>query len=503
MIGALAGLALAARAAAAPPLGAYDVKLDETSVSGVSSGAYMAVQLAVARSALVVGAGAIAGGPYGCAGGSASTALGACMLGPPPPVAALRDAAARDAAAGRIDPLAGVARQKLWLFHGSNDGVVRKPVSDALAAFWAAAGAPPGNVQFRDDLPAAHAHVGDGYGQACGRTGGAFMNRCDGVDAAGAILQLAYGKLRERRAPGALTGRLLPFSQAEFHPDVRSISMAETGYVYVPASCAAGERCRAHVAFHGCLQGADAIGTAYVEHAGYAEWADANGIVVLYPQAVATSRVPVPGRPYNPNGCWDWWGYAGRDYARRDGPQIATVLRMLERLAGRYGGWAGPAANAAAAPALAAIDVSSTTVALAWTAAPGVVRTALERADDAACARWAEVPGATAHGPSFADRGLAPRTRHCWRLRVERAGGAVETTPVVVATTAAAPAACDPYVRTVAQHWREGRTHLRWLKTYANGSDEYAGDTGPSSLFEQVLLVQTRPGYFTVGKPCP
>jgi hypothetical protein len=54
----------------------------------------------------------------------------------------------------------------------------------------------------------------------------------------------------------------------------------------------------------------------------------------------------------------------------------------------------------------------------------------------------------------------------------------------------------------VSQHWSEGRTHLRWLKTYAKGSGDYVGAVGPGSLFEQVLLQQTRPGHFVVGQVC-
>ena len=36
---------------------------------------------------------------------------------------------------------------------------------------------------------------------------------------------------------------------------------------------------------------------------GYNEVADLNNIVILYPQAKRGSI------PYNPNGCFDWWGY--------------------------------------------------------------------------------------------------------------------------------------------------------------------------------------------------
>jgi hypothetical protein len=49
--------------------------------------------------------------------------------------------------------------------------------------------------------------------------------------------------------------------------------------------------------------------------------------VVLYPQAAKSMFMPL-----NPQGCWDWWGYTGADYATRDGAQLVTVRRMLEAL---------------------------------------------------------------------------------------------------------------------------------------------------------------------------
>ncbi|MDQ0621929.1 hypothetical protein QFZ39_001139 [Paraburkholderia graminis] len=61
-------LACGPNAAQAQSLKTYDVKLDETTVCGISSGAYMAVQFAVAYSSIVKGVGATAGGPYFCAG---------------------------------------------------------------------------------------------------------------------------------------------------------------------------------------------------------------------------------------------------------------------------------------------------------------------------------------------------------------------------------------------------------------------------------------------------
>lgn len=136
--------------APAQALKAYNVKLDETSVSGISSGAYMAVQFGVAHSAIIKGVGATAGGPYFCAESifnrelTTSRVLRRCMQGDPDfpsipitpaDVTHLIRYTEEFAAKGKIDAVSKLAHQKIWLFHGYNDGVVKKPVSDALYSF--------------------------------------------------------------------------------------------------------------------------------------------------------------------------------------------------------------------------------------------------------------------------------------------------------------------------------------------------------------------------------
>ena len=61
----------------------------------------------------------------------------------------------------------------------------------------------------------------------------------------------------------------------------------------------------------------------------YTEWAETNGMVILYPQA-ATSEVD----PSNPEGCWDWWGYDDRNYATKNGQQMQMVHSMIEWVLG-------------------------------------------------------------------------------------------------------------------------------------------------------------------------
>src|SRR5712664_243154 len=106
---------------AADPLGRFPVDPAEVSVSGISSGAFMANQLHIAHSAGIVGAGMIAGGLYGCAAESvsedgvlalASLAIGPCMSVPTllRPVDFYAQLTADLAARGWIDPPGDLVR---------------------------------------------------------------------------------------------------------------------------------------------------------------------------------------------------------------------------------------------------------------------------------------------------------------------------------------------------------------------------------------------------------
>jgi len=63
----LISLSFSLYTSSAQTLGTYKVNLTETTVSGISAGAYMANQFHVAFSSTVKGAGIVAGGPYICA----------------------------------------------------------------------------------------------------------------------------------------------------------------------------------------------------------------------------------------------------------------------------------------------------------------------------------------------------------------------------------------------------------------------------------------------------
>ena len=324
---ALLALVVALPLQAAEPLPALHAAGDAITVSGVSSGGYMAVQLHVAHSARIAGVGVIAGGPYYCAQGSLFTALYNCMQPgiwtPVTAPASLKNETDALAATRAIDPTANLARSRVWLFTGSADHTVYPAVVRALRDFYAAYQA---QVVLVADKPAGHGMVTDNHGNACDATESPYIVDCD-YDAAGQLLAFLLGALHPASAKES--GRLLSFDQVPYADgDARGIGMDDIGFLYVPQRCAA-ERCRLHVAFHGCRQGETEVGERFVREAGYNRWADSNGLVVLYPQVVKRYSPLL----FNPRGCWDWWGYTGANYHTKAAPQIRAVMKMIDRLA--------------------------------------------------------------------------------------------------------------------------------------------------------------------------
>ena len=113
----------------------------------------------------------------------------------------------------------------------------------------------------------------------------------------------------------------------------------------MPKSCQPGaaQPCRLQVVLHGCQQSAETLGETFYTHIGVNEWADANNIIVLYPQAHATEASELPSEPWimallnsNSAGCWNWWGYADdRQYLTKKGVQVDAIWKMIERIEGK------------------------------------------------------------------------------------------------------------------------------------------------------------------------
>jgi hypothetical protein len=349
---AAAAAVLSLHAGAAPaPLQNFNVDIKQTSVSGLSSGGFMAVQFGVAYSSILKGAGIVAGGPYYCARGDVGTAtrkcsctglnvfpFSFCQVAPGGTnVKQLIAITEQNAKEGSIDPTANLAGQKIWMFSGAIDSVVPPPVMDDLHTYY---GHYIGNanIRYRKDIRAEHAFPTDSFGNACEKLGKPFINNCH-FDAAGELLKWIYGSKLNPKNTAASSGKFIEFDQTEFIADRKpnEHGMANSGFAYVPAACeqssdsnkSGGGRCKLHVVFHGCQQSFASIEDKYIKHAGYNQWADTNKMIMLYPQTT-----PDPG--VNPKGCWNWFGFDRTDpgYAKKNGIQIAAVKGMIDRVAG-------------------------------------------------------------------------------------------------------------------------------------------------------------------------
>jgi poly(3-hydroxybutyrate) depolymerase len=307
LVAAVAASAWPVPATAAASLPSLHAAPARTSVSGLSSGAFMAVQYGVAFSSSVAGVGVIAGGPYNCAwlnlGGVAT-----CMTGAPSGAASWR-AAQEFARLGRIDPVAGLSKMKVYLFGGTQDRVVRPSVVAATRDFYAAAGVAGSDLAYVDSVPAGHAFIAPAFGNLCETNGSPYIGHCrvrgGSYDQPRAILEHIYGPLKP--AAATLSASIAPFDQREF--GAASTGLDDTGFVYVPRACAAAAGCAVHVVFHGCQQGAKLVASSVYSSVGYNHWADSNRLIVLYPQVAPSQAFPT-----NPQGCWDWWGYTGMNF---------------------------------------------------------------------------------------------------------------------------------------------------------------------------------------------
>ena len=444
-------LAVGAASARATSLPALVIDPAQTTVSGLSSGGYMAVQMHVAYSATFrAGAGVVAGGPYYCAQDSLINATGPCMAHSAAiPVSALVSTTKSWANAGAIDPVANLAASKVYLYSGTQDTTVVPAVMNDLKTYYAAF-VPAAAIVYKNDLGSGHAMITDDYGGNCAATASPYVNDCN-FDLAGAILAQLYGTLAPRNN-GPLSGDFIAFDQTAF---VKGHEMANTGWVYVPAACAAGELCRLHVAFHGCLQNASDVGVQFVRNTGYNRWADTNHVVVLYPQTSTAAT----------NGCWDWWGYDSANYAKKSGPQMAAVKAMVDRLSS--GTPPGMPASLPAPTGVVASGATASTMKLAWNPVPGAAGYDVYRGA-------IKLNASRLTTTSLADTGLAAATTYHWTVRAVDAGGTDgPASATVAATTTGSANVCftdSNYALTLAS-----RAYALYGSTYADGSNEYMG----------------------------
>lgn len=474
-----AGLVGAAGVHAAVPLPALKTDANEVSVSGLSSGGFMAVQLHVAFSATFGrGAGIVAGGPFYCAEGSIVNATGRCMTHSSSiPVASLVSTTNSWASSGLIDPVANLGGSKVYLFSGTSDNTVVQAVMNDLKTYYGSF-VPTANTFYKNTIGSGHAMITDDYGGACSTTASPYINNC-GFDLAGEMLKYLHGALNARNN-GTLSGTFTEFDQSAF---VSGHGMAATGWVYVPQSCAAGTTaCRVHVALHGCKQNYATVGDKFVRNTGYNRWADTNSMIVLYPQTSTAAT----------NSCWDWWGYDNANYAKKSGPQMAAIKAMVDKLGS--GGGATPPTGLPAPTGVGTSGATDTSMVIAWGAVSGASSYNVYRGGT-------KVNASGVAGTSYTDTGLAAATTYSWTVAAVDSGGAqgamsAAATGTTTGTTAP-PATC--YTASNYAHTTAGRAHQNGGYALANGSNQ---NMGLWNTYVTTTLKLTGSNYYVIGT-CP
>lgn len=305
------------------------VKVGSQVVSGLSAGAFAAVQLHVANAGQFVGAGIIAGGPFYCAADSQETALTSCMSAPAQLNVADCVSAAQQCQgdSSKCDPASDLAKQRVWLFSGTGDTVVNPGVMKKTVQFYEKF-MPASSVNSTFGVPAEHSWVTSNYGSSCGTLGSPYINNC-GVNAALDMMTFVLGA--PQKAGGtADQSRLYTIDQNQFAPgkNAKGISMGPNAYVYVPEACAGGAtECTLVTQLHGCTQSIDDVGMDFIMHTQMTALAETNNYVVLFPQVIKSYFSPV-----NPSACFDWWGYTGPDYATKTGKQNAVISSLIASL---------------------------------------------------------------------------------------------------------------------------------------------------------------------------
>jgi len=301
------------------------LKKARVTVSGFSSGGYMANQMHLAHPEEIEGAAIFSAGPWGCAIKGLSHAMMSCMK-TTLQMASLDERMVmlhKASRSGTIGDPALLVDDPVYIFLGQADTVVAPAVTESLIGFYQKLVASY-NLRVTTLPNAAHGFPTLQTDAKCGSPSSSHLQNCN-FDGAGEAFTTLYGQLKPPSDENQLSGEIFEFGQAPFF---EGRGMLDRGYLYIPASCKdANNSCQLHVALHGCDQSVEVAGDSFIHNSGFNRWADSNNIVVLYPQATKSLT--------NPKGCWDWWGYEKEPFFSRSNPQITAIIDIINQLTAR------------------------------------------------------------------------------------------------------------------------------------------------------------------------
>ena len=214
--------------------------------------------------------------------------------------------------AGKIDPISNLSSRRAYVQAGASYEAVYQSAGETATSLFSRFGC---NVLSKFDLDTGHGIPTLDYGQPCNSQG---LLDCD-YEGATELLKHLYGSLTANVA--MKSENLIYFDQSEnFSSD---LDLNDKAVIYVPDGCKNSSGCKVHVQFHGCGANIDSAGDYYTKNSGFNEVAEANNIIVLYPQG--------SGR------CFDGENYFnnGDQFATKEGEHIKRMWNMVKRISGQ------------------------------------------------------------------------------------------------------------------------------------------------------------------------
>lgn len=277
-----------------------------------------------------------------------------------------------------VDPIENIREQKVVISHGKMDSVMRFTMQDRLKDYYLSVGVKEKNIKTITGTGNHNFPTDRKDGIDCGRAGVPYVGSCD-FDLAGKILShlLDDNIIRADFDANHIYTVDQSLNLENILKDEKdwvqaSPSVAAYGYLYASDKCLANPKsCQMHVALHGCQMSdsfnadfqskyqkqvttyrivwmrskkdnMDFSGLPVIEDktnnygllkfvldSGYINYAEANDLMVLFPQTWINEN----NYPYNPHGCWDWFGWSGENYATNTGAEAKWLMAFINSVA--------------------------------------------------------------------------------------------------------------------------------------------------------------------------
>lgn len=264
-----------------------------------------------------------------------------------------------------VDPLSNLSDQKVFIYQGESDSTVKVQMQERLKSYYLSVGVKESNIATLTGKGSHNFPTDRNDGIDCNQSTVPYVASCD-LNLASIIL----GHLFDDKMIRTEINKSHIYVVDQTTNLTRPPSIAPYGYLYANDKCLANPKsCHMHVALHGCkmsdsfnedfqkqyqnqvlysrivTMGSRKTATfpgfpviedktnkfgllKFVLDSGYIDYAEENDLMILFPQTWITEN----NFPYNPNGCWDWFGWTGENYATNVGSEPKWLMDFIHSI---------------------------------------------------------------------------------------------------------------------------------------------------------------------------